>query len=215
MERYHDYVKDPFEIERRSFEIIGAELGEKNSSGLKADMIKRVIHTTADLDYADLLQFKQGVEDKILSTFLAGCTIICDTNMIKAGISKKLADKLGLDIKCFVDSDEAYREAREKGITRSMAAVDIASRLPGKKIFVVGNAPTALYRILELTETGALEPEAVIGVPVGFVGAAESKEALWSTPIPAVITKGRKGGSTIGVALINAVLKEAVKGLGK
>jgi precorrin-8X/cobalt-precorrin-8 methylmutase len=215
LERYHDYVKDPFEIERRSFEIIGAELGEKNSSGLKADMIKRVIHTTADLDYADLLQFKQGVEDKILSTFLAGCTIICDTNMIKAGISKKLADKLGLDIKCFVDSDEAYREAREKGITRSMAAVDIASRLPGKKIFVVGNAPTALYRILELTETGALEPEAVIGVPVGFVGAAESKEALWSTPIPAVITKGRKGGSTIGVALINAVLKEAVKGLGK
>lgn len=215
MERYHDYVKDPFEIERRSFEIIGAELGEKNSSGLKADMIKRVIHTTADLDYADLLQFKQGVEDKILSTFLAGCTIICDTNMIKAGISKKLADRLGLDIKCFVDSDEAYREAREKGITRSMAAVDIASRLPGKKIFVVGNAPTALYRILELTETGALEPEAVIGVPVGFVGAAESKEALWSTPIPAVITKGRKGGSTIGVALINAVLKEAVKGLGK
>jgi precorrin-8X/cobalt-precorrin-8 methylmutase len=215
LERYHDYVKDPFEIERRSFEIIGAELGEKNSSGLKADMIKRVIHTTADLDYADLLQFKQGVEDKILSTFLAGCTIICDTNMIKAGISKKLADKLGLDIKCFVDSDEAYQEAREKGITRSMAAVDIASRLPGKKIFVVGNAPTALYRILELTETGALEPEAVIGVPVGFVGAAESKEALWSTPIPAVITKGRKGGSTIGVALINAVLKEAVKGLGK
>ena len=86
MERYHDYVKDPFEIERRSFEIIGAELGEKNSSGLKADMIKRVIHTTADLDYADLLQFKQG-GDKILSTFLPD-VLLYDTNMIKAGISK-------------------------------------------------------------------------------------------------------------------------------
>ncbi len=135
--------------------------------------------------------------------------------MIKAGISKKMADKCGIKIECFVASKEAYQEAQEKGITRSMAAIDMAARLPGKKVFVIGNAPTALYRILELVEEKSLSPEAVIGVPVGFVGAEESKEALWAADIPSVITKGRKGGSTIGVALVNAVLKEAVKDLGK
>jgi len=211
----HNYVKDPMEIERKSFEIISEELGEKNGSGLKMDMIKRVIHTTADLDYVDLLHFKEGVETKILDAFMSGCTIISDTNMIRVGISKKLAGQLGIEIKCFVDSEEAYKEAKEKGITRSMAAIDMAARIPGKKLFVIGNAPTALYRILELVEKGVLYPEAVIGIPVGFVGAAESKEALWAADIPSVITKGRKGGSTIGVALVNAVLKEAVKNLGK
>lgn len=211
----HKYVKDPMEIERKSFEMISEELGEKNGSGLKMDMIKRVIHTTADLDYVDFLHFKEGVETKILQAFMEGCTIISDTNMIRVGISKKLADQLGIEIKCFVDSEEAHKEAKEKGITRSMAAIDIAARIPGKKLFVIGNAPTALYRILELVEKGELMPEAVIGIPVGFVGAAESKEALWEADIPSVITKGRKGGSTIGVALVNAVLKEAVGNLGK
>jgi len=211
----HQYIQDPGEIERKSFEIIGAELGEKNGSGLKMDMIKRVIHTTADLEFVDLLRFKEGVEERILSAFRAGCTIISDTNMIKAGINKNLAGQLGIEVKCFVDSVEANQEARNKGITRSMAAIDIAARLPGEKVFVIGNAPTALYRILELYKKGELTPAAVIGVPVGFVGAAESKEALWAENLPAVITKGRKGGSTIGVALVNAVLKEAVKGLGK
>ncbi|ATW28124.1 precorrin-8X methylmutase [Candidatus Formimonas warabiya] len=211
----HDYVKDPQEIEKKSFEIISAELGEKNGSGLRMDMVKRVIHTTADLDYGDLLQFKDGVETKILNAFLAGATIVSDTNMIKAGISKKLAAQLGVEIQCYVDSEAAYQTAREKGITRSMAAIDLAAELPGRKVFVIGNAPTALYRILERTEAGELGADAVIGVPVGFVGAAESKEALWATPIPSIITKGRKGGSTIGVALVNAVLREAVKHLGK
>lgn len=211
----NSYVKDPMEIERKSFEIISEELGEKNGYGLKMDMIKRVIHTTADLDFIDILDFKEGVENKLLEAFQAGCTIMSDTNMIKSGISKKMAGQLGIQIMCFVDSEEAHREAKEKGITRSMAAIDMAARLPGKKVFVIGNAPTALYRILELSEKGELAPEAVIGVPVGFVGAAESKEALWAVDIPAVIAKGRKGGSTIGVALVNAVMKEAVKSLGK
>ncbi|MCR6544774.1 precorrin-8X methylmutase [Dehalobacterium formicoaceticum] len=211
----HQYIKDPMAIERKSFEMISAELGEKNGTGLKMDMIKRVIHTTADFELTGLLQFKEGVEDRLLQAFKGGATIISDTNMIKAGISKKMAHQLGVEINCFVDSEEAHQEAQEKGITRSMAAIDIAARLPGKKVFVIGNAPTALYRILELIEQNSLSPEAVIGVPVGFVGAAESKEALWTADIPSVITKGRKGGSTIGVALVNAVLKEAVKDIGK
>jgi precorrin-8X/cobalt-precorrin-8 methylmutase len=212
----HQYIKDPMAIEDKSFEMISAELGDKNGTGLKMDMVKRVIHTTADFEFSELLQFKEGVEDKLLQALKeGGTTIISDTNMIKSGISKKMARQCGIEIECFVASEEAYQEAQEKGITRSMAAIDMAARLPGKKVFVIGNAPTALYRILELVEENSLSPEAVIGVPVGFVGAEESKEALWAADIPSVITKGRKGGSTIGVALVNAVLKEAVKNLGK
>jgi len=207
----YDYIQDPEEIERKSFEMIAEALGEKNGTGVKMDMIKRVIHTTGDFDFGDLLHFKAGVEDKLLDAFRHGATIISDTNMIKAGISKTLADKLGIRLECFVGSEEAQKVAREKGITRSMANMDMAAKIPGRKVFVIGNAPTALYRIMELVEAGDLVADAVIGVPVGFVGAAESKEALWATEIPSVISRGRKGGSTIGVAMVNAVLREAVK----
>lgn len=209
----YNYIRDPEEIERKSFEIISENLGQKNGSGLKMNMIKRVIHTTGDFDFGDLLHFKPGVEDKILNAFRNGCTIVSDTNMIRAGISKKLTEKLGIRLECFVDSQDAKKIAKEKGITRSMANIDLAAQLPGRKVFVIGNAPTALYRIMELVEEGELDPDAVIGVPVGFVGAAESKDVLWQTSIPAVISKGRKGGSTIGVAMVNAVLREAVKGI--
>jgi len=209
------YLKNPLKIEQKSFEIIGRELGERNQPGLRMDMIKRVIHTTGDFDFEKLLQFKEDVADKILTAFLQGCTIISDTNMIKAGISKKLAESLHINVACFVDSSEALQMAQEKGITRSMAAVDLAAGIEGQKIFVVGNAPTALFRILELYGSGRLNPAAVIGVPVGFVGATEAKNALWESSLPCVITKGRKGGSTIGVALVNAVLREAVKRIGK
>lgn len=214
MTEYH-YIQDPHEIERKSFEIISRELGEKDGTGLKMDMIKRVIHTTADFEFAKLLEFKEGVENKILDAFLNGCTIVSDTNMIKAGISKKLAGALDIKLECFVNSEEVHKTAREKGITRSMAAVDLAAALPGRKVFVIGNAPTALYRIMELFQKNELVPDAVIGVPVGFVGAAESKEALWAMDIPSVITRGRKGGSTIGVAMVNAVLREASRQIGK
>lgn len=210
-----DYIKNPERIEQKSFEIIGELLGDKNILGLKTDIIKRVIHTTADFEYGHILEFKIGVEDRLLDTFKKGCTIVSDTNMIKAGISKKLADELGIKLECFVDSNEAYAVSKAEGITRSMAAVDIASNLSGNIVFIIGNAPTALYRIMELQKSGRLQPAAVVGVPVGFVGAAESKDELWNTDIPCIITRGRKGGSTIGVAIVNAVMREAKKSLGK
>ena len=210
-----DYIKQPELIESKSFEIIAEILGDKDVKGLRGSILKRVIHTTADFEYRDLLAFKEGVEDVLLNAFLAGCTVISDTNMIKSGINKKLCETLGIEVKCFVDSEEAHEVAKQKGITRSMAAIDIAARIEGRKVFIIGNAPTALYRIMELCEDGLLKPDAVVGVPVGFVGAAESKEALWETEIPSIVSKGRKGGSTIGVAVVNAVLKEALRSLGK
>lgn len=209
-----DYIKNPERIEEKSFEIISEVLGPRNRTDLLGKIVKRVIHTTADFDYADLLEFKPGVEEKLLAAFQEGCTLVSDTNMIKAGISKKQAEGLGIRIACFVDSEEAHKISKEKGITRSMAAVDMAASIPGRKVFVVGNAPTALFRIIELYREGALAPEAIVGVPVGFVGAAESKDALWRTDIPSVISRGGKGGSTVGVAIVNAVLREAGARLG-
>ena len=209
-----NYIKDPREIETKSFEIISASLGAENGSGLKMDMIKRVIHTTADFEFARLIKFKEDAELRILDVFCYGCTIVSDTNMIKAGINKKLTETLGIKTECFVDDPQVHKIAREKGITRSMAGIDLAAGIKGRKVFAIGNAPTALYRIMELVHEGTLEVDGVIGVPVGFVGAAESKDALWKTNIPAVISEGRKGGSTIAVALVNAVLREAVKKVG-
>ncbi len=205
------YIEDPMEIERRSFEIIQEEMNNTQLPPLKLAIVKRVIHTTTDFIYEDILLFKENVENILLHAVQNGCTIITDTEMIKSGISKKLADQLGVKIVCFVGSQEAIDEAKKQGITRSMAAVDIAMALPGKKVFVIGNAPTALYRIMEWCLDGNQGIEAVIGVPVGFVGAAESKEELWGKALPSIITKGRKGGSTIAVAIINAVMREAVK----
>ncbi len=208
------YIHNPHDIETKSFEIIQSMLKPTDVTGLRLQIIKRVIHTTADFEFQDLLCFKEGVENKLLEAVKAGCTLISDTNMIKSGINKKLAEKLGIKICCFVSDEDVAQCAKKQNMTRSMAAVNKAAQLPGKKIFVVGNAPTALYRMIELQETGGLEVEAIVGVPVGFVGAAESKETLWKTDIPSIMTRGRKGGSTIAVAIINAVMKEAVKQIG-
>lgn len=207
----YQYIEDPLEIERKSFEIIHEEMKNNQLPPLKLSIMKRVIHTSTDFIYEEILLFKDQVEHQLLNAFSEGCTLITDTEMIKAGISKKLTHQLGIKVVCFVGNQVVADKAKEEGITRSMAAVDIAMALPGKKVFAIGNAPTALYRILEWCAKDEQEIEAVIGVPVGFVGAAESKEALWQQNIPSIISKGRKGGSTIAVAIINAILREAVK----
>lgn len=208
----HDFIKNPSKIEEESFRIIYESMKNTELEPLRLSIMQRVIHTTTDFIYEDILLFKDQVENIILEAFEKGCTIITDTQMIKAGISKKLTEKLGIKIECLVGSDEAYRISKEKGITRSMAAVDLALNMPGDKIFAVGNAPTALFRLIDESNSNKIgSVKAVIGVPVGFVGASESKDALWEEEIPSIITKGRKGGSTIAVAIINAVLREAVK----
>ncbi|MCT4687770.1 precorrin-8X methylmutase [Vallitalea sp.] len=212
----HDFISNPRKIEEESFRIIYDSMKNTDLSPLRLSIMQRVIHTTTDFIYEDILLFKEQVENIILEAFEKGCTIITDTQMIKAGISKKLTEQLGINIECLVGSDEAYRNSKEQGITRSMAAVDLALKMPGDKVFAVGNAPTALFRLIDEKNKNELDTvEAVIGVPVGFVGACESKDALWDEDIPSIITKGRKGGSTIAVAIINAVLREAVKKVGK
>lgn len=206
-----EYVKNPMMIESKSFEIIQGIIDEirpdyKFKNELEEKIIKRAIHTTADFEYLDILKISDTAVSKIVNGLKDNATIYTDTNMALSGINKKRLEALGCKYKCFVSDEGVAKLAKEKGITRSMAAVEVAAKEEGKKIFVLGNAPTALYKVMEMKNSKELEVEAVIGVPVGFVGAAESKDELEKTDIPYIISKGRKGGSNLAAAIINAIL---------
>ena len=206
-----EYIKNPMMIEHKSFEIIQGIIDEirpdyKFKNDLEEKIIKRAIHTTADFEYLDILKISETAVEKISNALKNKATIYTDTNMALSGINKRKLDALGCKYKCFVSDEEVAKLAKEKGITRSMAAVEVASKEEGKKVFVLGNAPTALYKVIEMYNTKQLEVEAVVGVPVGFVGAEESKDELEKTDIPFIISKGRKGGSNLAAAIINAIL---------
>ena len=199
------YIKVPMDIEKRSFEIIGEEMGNHDFSDRELNVVKRVIHTTADFEYKDLIRIDEQSIDKALSLLKKGCKIYTDTQMIKSGINKKALEKLGCEIVNYVSTEEAFRIAKEKNITRSMAAIEIAMN-EGIEFFVFGNAPTALYRLIELYREGNAKPKFVIGAPIGFVGASESKEELLKTDLDNITIRGRKGGSTVSVAIVNALM---------
>ena len=206
-----DYIKNPMLIESKSFEIIQSIIdkeypGYAFKNEIEEKIIKRCIHTSADFDYLDILKISKHATTKISKALKEGATLYTDTTMALSGINKTKLATLGASCKCFVSDEEVAKLAKEKGMTRSMAAVHYAASLPGKKIFVLGNAPTALFKVIELVEEDALEVEAVIGVPVGFVGAAESKEALMNSSLDYILSAGRKGGSNIAAAIINAIL---------
>ena len=199
------YIKVPMDIEKRSFEIIGEEMGNHDFSDWELNVVKRVIHTTADFEYKDLIRIDEQSIDKALSLLKKGCKIYTDTQMIKSGINKKALEKLGCEIVNYVSTEEAFRIAKERNITRYMAAIEIAMN-EGIEFFVFGNAPTALYRLIELYREGKAKPKFVIGAPIGFVGASESKEELLKTDLDNITIRGRKGGSTVSVAIVNALM---------
>jgi len=199
----------PQEIEKLSFEIIQSELPRPLEPEL-APVIIRVIHTTADFGYVESLAFSEKVIEHAVSLLRQGTQIVCDTNMVKSGVDKKRLKALGGDIHCFIQDEDIIKNAQKSGGTRACAAIDKAAAMKKPLIFAIGNAPTALMRICELTETGQLTPALVIGVPVGFVNVVESKEKLMSSSIPYITSKGRKGGSNVAAAICNALLRLAV-----
>lgn len=205
------YITQPQNIEDKSFEIIQQIIEQTRpdyqfKDELQAKIIKRCVHTSADFDWLDILKFSSTANQTLLEALQRGATIYTDTNMVLSGMNKTRLDKLGCQYHCYV-ADPITREiAHQKGITRSMAAVEQAANEEGEKIFVFGNAPTALFRLLELYQEGRLKPSAVVGVPVGFVGAEESKDALMQTDLPYIAAQGRKGGSNIAAAIMNALL---------
>lgn len=201
----------PADIEKRSFAIITEELGGRTFPEGVAEVVKRVIHTSADFDYADNLCFSPDAVEQAKAALEAGATIVTDTNMALAGISKPTLAKLGGKAVCLMADEAVAREAKERGVTRATVSMEHAAKLDGPLIFAIGNAPTALIRLHELIEEGAVSPALVIGVPVGFVNVVESKELFLGGDTPYIIARGRKGGSNVAAAIVNALLYQIVK----
>ena len=199
------YETDPKLIESMSMEIIDNNLKPHHYSKEELAVVKRMIHTSGDFDYQDIIDIKPGAVQSALTAVRNGCSIVTDTKMALSGINKQVLEKFGCSIDNYVSHIDVVNVAREKGITRSMAAIDYAVERE-TDIFVIGNAPTALFRLGELIEEGRTNPELVIAVPVGFVGAAESKEYIRLIDVPSVSTIGTKGGSNIAAAVLNAIL---------
>lgn len=205
-----DYLKNPMGIEEKSFEIIGREMGEHSFTDDELLIVKRTIHTTADFEYKDLVEISKDAIDIGKKLFFNGAKIYTDTNMALNGINKISLAKTNSKVICYVNEPDVHIEAKEKNITRSMAAVEKACE-DNVDIFVFGNAPTALFRLKELIKEGKANPKLIIAVPVGFVGAAESKENMDELNIPYIRVKGRKGGSTVAAAIVNALMYMVVK----
>ena len=201
----------PADIEKRSFAIITEELGGRTFPDGVAEVVKRVIHTSADFDYADNLCFSPDAVEQAKAALEAGATIVTDTNMALAGISKPTLAKLGGRAVCLMADEAVAREAKERGVTRATVSMEHAAKLDGPLIFAIGNAPTALIRLHELIEEGAVSPALVIGVPVGFVNVVESKELFLGVDTPYIIARGRKGGSNVAAAIVNALLYQIIK----
>ena len=204
------YIKKPMDIEVRSFEIIGEEMGPHNFTDRELSIIKRVIHTTADFEYKDITYIREGAIDAALKTLEKGVTIYTDTKMALSGINKKALEKLNCTVKCYVSDEEVAKEAKERGVTRSIVGVEKAVS-EGVEIFVFGYAPTALFRLKELIEEGKANPSFVVAAPIGFVGAAESKEEFENVNIPMITVRGRKGGSGVAASIMNALMYMIVK----
>ena len=205
-----DIVK-PMEIEKRSFEIITELLGDRKLDPENEPVIKRVIHTTADFEYADNLVFSPGAVAKGIEALRAGCHIVTDTSMAMSGINKTILGKLGGQVHCFIADPDVAEKAKARGITRSAVSMEKAAKLDKPCIFAVGNAPTALIALHELMEAGTVKPALIIGVPVGFVNVVESKELILQDDVPFIVARGRKGGSNVAAAICNAMLYQITR----
>jgi precorrin-8X/cobalt-precorrin-8 methylmutase len=202
-------IINPVEIEKKSFEIINKEIKKYSIEKKNMETITRIIHTTTDFDYANITEIHEDAIDKGINAIRNGYNIYVDTNMIYAGINKKKLETFGSKIYSFIDDEEVIEIAEERGTTRSIVGIEFAAKDPSIRVFVIGNAPTALFKLNELIINNKIKPELIIGVPVGFVGAEESKEEIKKRGIPYIVTNGKKGGSTVAVAIINSLINQA------
>ena len=198
----------PAEIEKRSFEILAAEMQEKNIVLPEEERLvtMRAIHTSADFDYAKTLCFSENAVEIAKELIRNGADIVTDTNMALAGVSKKTLAKFGGRAHCFMADEEVARQAKERQVTRATVSMEIAAKLDKPVIFAIGNAPTALVSLYEIMQKTNWKPAFVIGVPVGFVNVEAAKELIMTREIPYIVNRGRKGGSNVAAAICNAIL---------
>lgn len=203
----------PEEIEKRSFEIITEELRERGIAlPAEQEMItKRVIHTSADFDYANTMVYSEDAVSIAKELLKNGADIVTDTNMARAGINKKALAELGGCAHCFMADEDVARLAKKRGVTRAVVSMEKAANIEKPVIFAVGNAPTALIQLYEMMQGSRWRPAFVIGVPVGFVNVETAKELIMETEAPYIINRGRKGGSNVAAAICNALLYELIR----
>lgn len=203
-----DYVRDGSEIYRRSFAIIRAEANLSGLSAIEERLAVRVIHACGMVEVAQDIVFSPGFGDAAAAALSNGAPIFCDANMVASGITRARLPANN-DVICTLRDAGVPALAAKIGNTRTAAAMELWRDRMAGAVVVFGNAPTALFHLLEMLDTGAPKPAAVIGMPVGFVGAAESKEAVLADGrIPCVIVRGRKGGSAMAAAAVNALASE-------
>ena len=205
----YDYIRDGAAIYERSFATIRAETDLTGLTDAEARVAVRVVHAAGDTEIAQDLRFSPGFTDAARAALRAGAPILCDANMVAHGITRTRLPA-GNAVICTLGDPATPALAKAIGNTRSAAALDLwAEQLRGA-VVAIGNAPTALFHLLELLDAGAPHPAAIIGLPVGFVGAAESKDALWADQrVPCLVLPGRRGGSAMAVAAVNALASDA------
>ncbi|HWB08313.1 MAG TPA: precorrin-8X methylmutase [Pirellulales bacterium] len=200
-------ILNPEAIEAESFRIIAEELGEHSFSPDEFAVVQRAIHSTADFEFARTLRFMPGAIRSGVEAIRAGRSIVADVQMIQAGINKTGLKKFGGEVFCFISDDDVVAAAKEAGLTRAIMSMRKAARqIPGA-MYAIGNAPTALLELLKLAHEA--RPSLVVGVPVGFVSAAESKDELAQTQLPYITALGRKGGTPVAVSIVNALIRLA------
>lgn len=199
-------VMTPKEIEQKSMETITKELNGRTWPEPEFSVIKRCIHTSADFDYADNLCFSPNACAIGIEALKNGADIVTDTKMAAAGINKNKLGSFGGEVHCYISDPEVVEEAKARGCTRSTVCMERGAKLGKPVIFVIGNAPTALIELNRLIKEEGLKPALIVGVPVGFVNVVESKELIMEAGVPYIVARGRKGGSNIGAAIINALM---------
>ncbi len=196
----------PSDIERRSFEIISQMLGDRSFPPMHDNIIKRVIHTTADFEFADILSISAGAAESGMDALKAGSNVVADTRMVWSGINKRVLGSYGGEAVCYMDDASIASDAADRNVTRASLCMDRAAEDGKNGVYAIGNAPTALIRLCELILEGRAKPLLVVGVPVGFVNVVESKRFLKKAGVPYIISEGRKGGSNVAAAIVNAIL---------
>lgn len=203
----------PEDIERRSFEIISEELKKRKIRLPKEEVqiTKRVIHTSADFEYAETMTYSKRAVETAKELLLCGADIVTDTNMVLAGINKRALLTLGGQVHCFMADEDVAAEAKRRNITRAAVSMEKAQELDRPVMFAIGNAPTALIQLYELMQKSDWRPSFIIGAPVGFVNVEVSKELIMETDVPYIVNRGRKGGSNVAAAICNALIYELTR----
>lgn len=202
-----NFITDPGAIEKRSMELIAPYLSRFTLTPAEVKVYSRIIHAAGDPDYADVVRIHPEAISAGLQAFKSGCSVYCDVEMVRTGINKRRLAAMGGAVHCLIADEKVAQTAKTLGITRSMAAMRTFGGLLDHSIVAIGNAPTALFEVLNLIKTTGIKPALIIGVPVGFVGASESKDLLAaSSPVPYITVTGNKGGSPIAAAITNSLL---------